>query len=51
VQICLHCCCAIVLNVFFLLLIRFYIVYSCHVSTVLYHITVSVDVKNVQIKI
>ena len=37
VQICLHSCCVIVLDVFFLLLLCFYIVYSCHVSTVLCH--------------
>jgi len=43
VQICLHYCCAIVLDVFFLLPLCFYIVYynSCHISTVLCHITVS----------
>jgi len=35
VQICLHSYCAIVLDVFFLLLLCFYIVYSRHVSTVL----------------
>ena len=40
VQICLHSCCVIVLDVFFLLLLCFYIVYSRHVSIVLCHIAV-----------
>ena len=39
-QICLHSRCVIVLDAFFLLLLCFYIVYSCHASTGSCHITV-----------
>ena len=40
VQICLHSCCVIVLDVFFIAFMFCYIVYSCNVSTVVCHITV-----------